>query len=166
MKDKDIHLNEDQILLSIVDGGEPREEVKNHLAACPLCREERAVLIGDLERLGQMAEELTPLPQKRSVLPLRKPQRFRLRLPVFAAGFAVVLLIACLWSLSFFTDPSKQTRPPFSTEVKADLSLIDDILEDSALPEYYLDIADAPYGYFDDRFLEFLVPLGEQGNSV
>ena len=164
MKDKGMHVNEDQVLLSIVDGDDLSEDMKDHLTACPLCREKRTVLMRDLERLGQMANEFTPLPRKRPVCPLWKPHRFPLRLPAFAAGFAVVLLIACLWSLSVFTDPSRQGTPPLSTEVKADLGLIDDMVEESGLPEYYLDIADA-YGYFDDGFLEFLVPLGEQGNS-
>jgi hypothetical protein len=164
MKDRGMHVDEDQILLSIVDGDDLSEDMKDHLTACPLCREKRTVLRCDLERLGEMAKEFTPLPRKGPVRPLSKPHRFPLRLPVFAAGFAVVLLIACLWGLSLFTDPSKQRMPPFSTEVKADLGLIDDIVEESAVPEYYLAIADAD-GYFDDRFLEFLVPLGEQGDS-
>jgi hypothetical protein len=164
MKDKGMHVNEDRILLSIVDGDDLSEDMKDHLTACPLCRAKRMALTCDLERLGEMAKEFTPLPRKGPVRPLWKPHRFPLRLPVFAAGFAVVLVIACLWSLSLFTHPSKQRMPPVSTEVKADLSLIDDIVEGSDVPEYYLDIADT-YGYFDDRFLEFLVPLGEQGDS-
>ena len=93
--------------------------------------------MSELERLGQMADDFTPLPQRKPVLPLQKSHRFNFRRPVFAGGLAVVLLIAFLWSQALFTEPPKQMTAQLSTEMKVGLDLIDDILEASVLSEYY-----------------------------
>ncbi len=166
MKDKTPHLSEDQILLSIVDENDLSDHMKSHLLSCSVCQDRKAVFISDLECLGRMAKDFTPLPRKTPVPSLRKSPRFGFRLPVFAAGLAVVMIIAFLWSRAYFTDPSKQMSAQLWTEAKVDLYLIDDILEESALPEYYLDIAVASYSYLDDEFLEFIVPVEEPDDSV
>lgn len=165
MKDKSIHLNEDQILLSLVDVNDLSGDRKSHLLACSVCQERKAALMSELEHLGEMARAFVPLPQQKPALVIRESRHPGFRLPVFAAGFAVVLVIACLLSLVLFTDSSKQMTARLSTEMEADLYLVDDILEESALPEYYLDMAVASYSYFDDEFLEFVVPLEEEFNS-
>jgi len=166
MKDKSMHLNEDQILLSLADVNDLSEDIKSHLLACPVCQEKKTALMSELEHLGEMAKDFTPLPQQKPVVLFRESRHFSFRLPVFAAGIAVVLVIACLLSLVLFTDSSKQMTARLSTEIEADLYLLDEILEESSLPEYYLDIAVASYSYFDDEFLEFVTPLEEQFNSV
>ena len=166
MKEKGTHLNEDQILLSLVDERDLSGDMKSHLLACSVCQDKKGVLMSELERMGQMANDFTPLPQKKPVLPFQKSHRFNFRLPVFAGGLAVVLLIAFLWSQALFTEPPKQMAAQLLTEMEVGLDLIDDILEASALPEYYLDMAVASNGYLDDEFLELLVPLGELDNSV
>ena len=166
MKDKNIHLNEDQILLSLVEEHDLSEETRSHLLACLLCQEERTALMSELEHLGEMAKDFSPMPQNKPVLPFRESGHFIFNRPVLSAGFAVVLIIACLWSLTLFIDSSKQMTPGLSTDMKVDLYLMDDILEESALPEYYLDIGVASYTYFDEEFMDFVVPQGEGFNSV
>ncbi len=166
MKDKNPHLSEDQILLSLVDENDLSDHMKNHLLSCSVCQDKKGILEFDLERLGRMAKDFTPLPRKKPVLSLRKSHRFGFRLPLFEAVLAVFLIIDFLWSQAYFTDPSKQMGAQLWTEAKVGLYLIDDILEESALPEYYLDIAVASYSYLDDEFLEFIVPVEEPDNSV
>ena len=166
MEDKRMHLNEDQILLSLVDEMDLSEHTKSHLQVCPVCQEKKTALMSELERMGEMAKHFTPLPQQKPMLPLRESWHFRFRLPIFAAGLAVILLIAFLGSMSLFTDSSKQMTSRLSTEREADLPLMDDLLEEFAMPEYYLDIAVDSSGYFDDEFLKFVVPLEEQLDSV
>jgi len=166
MKDKSMHLNEDQILLSLVDENDLSGDIKGHLLECPVCQEKKTALMSELEHLGEMAKDFTPLPQQKPVLVFREHLHFSFRLRVIGAGFAVALIIACLLSLVLFTDSSKQMTARLSTEMEADLYLMDDILEESALPEYYLDIDVASHSYFDDEFLEFVAPLEEEFNSV
>ena len=166
MKDKSMHLNEDQILLSLVDENDLSEDMKSHLLACIVCQEKKTALMSELQHLGEMAKDFAPLPQQKPVLLFREPRHLSLHLRILVAGFAVVLIIACLWSLVLFTDSSKPMTARLSTELEAHLYLMDDILKESALPEYYLDIAVASYNYFDDEFLEFVVPLEEQFDPV
>ncbi len=161
-----MHLSEDQILLSLVDETDLSEQKQSHLLACPVCQEKKTALMSELERMGEMAKHFAPLPQQKPMLPLRESWHLRFRLPIFAAGLAVILLIAFLGSMSLFTDSSKQMTARVSTEREADLPLMDDLLEESAMPEYYLDIAVDSSSYFDDEFLNFVVPLEEQFDSV
>ena len=166
MKDKSAHLNEDHILLSLVDESDLSEEKRSHLLACLACQEKKMALLFELEHLGEMAKGFTPLPQKRPALPFRESRRFIFHRPVFAVGFGVVLVIAGLWSLILFTDSSKQMTPRLSADMEVDLYLTDDILGESALPEYYRDIAVPTSSYFDEEFLDFVAPLGEEFSSV
>jgi hypothetical protein len=166
MKEKDVHLNEDQILLSLVDEKDLSGKRHSHLLDCAVCQKKRMSLMSDLERLGEMARDFAPLPEKKLVRPLREPRHFSFRLPAFAAGLASVVLIASLWSLTFFTDSSKQMTAQLSMETEISLDLVDDILGESILPQYYLDISAASYSYFDDEFLEFLVPTEMPFNSI
>ncbi len=78
----------------------------------------------------------------------------------------MILIIMCLISFQLFTDSSKQITTRLAMETEEDLYLLEDILEESALPEYYLDIAVTFNSYFDDEFLEFITPMEEESNSV
>jgi len=169
MKDKDIHLNEDQILVSLVGEEDLSVEKRRHLLDCDVCQAKRMTLMSELERLGEMARDFAPLPEKKVVIPLREPRHFSFRLPAFAAGLALIVLIASVWSLMFFADSSKQMSQmtaQLSRGTEISLDLVDDILGESILPQYYLDIFAASYSYFDDEFLEFLVPVEVPSNSV
>ncbi len=166
MKDKSIHLSEDQILLSLVDENDLSEDTKSHFLACPACRRKKATFVLELDRLGEKAKDFTPDLKQNSVLFSRKPRHFFPRIPIFAAGFALVLIIVLALSLVLFTDSSKQITTRLAMETEEDLYLLEDILKESALPEYYLDIAVTFNSYFDDEFLEFIIPMEEESNSV
>jgi len=166
MENKSMHLNEDQILVSLVDENDLPEDLKSHLQACPICQEKKITLISELENLGKTAKAFTPLPRQKPVLFLQKSRYYIFRRPVFTAGFSMILIIMCLISFQLFTDSSKQITTRLAMETEEDLYLLEDILEESALPVYYLDIAVTFNSYFDDEFLEFITPMEEESNSV
>ena len=166
MKDKSMHLNEDHILVSLVDENDLPEDIKSHLQACSICQEKKITLISELENLGKTAKAFTPLPRQKPVLFLQKSRYYIFRRPVFTAGFSIILIIMCLISFQLFTNSSKQITTRLAMETEEDLYLLEDILEESALPEYYLDIAVTFNSYFDDEFLEFITPMEEESNSV
>ena len=166
MKERGNHLTEEQILISLVDDNDLAEDARSHLLACPLCKDKKTAIMSELERLGEMAKKFAPSPRKKITLPLRPSRRIGLRLPAFAAGLAMVLLIVILWGPSFLTDSSKQRRAQFPFESNSGLHLVEDILGESALSNSYSDIAVSSYSYFDEEFLEFVVPLRNQGDSV
>lgn len=166
MKEKDIHLNEDQVLLSLVDQGDLSEEMRNHLGDCKTCRDKRASLLLELESLGKMAGGFTPEPLKRPALPGRKPGRKRFHVPVFATGLASAALVVFLCGIVFFSGPTEQIKTGLSMNSEIRLHMMEDILEESALSGHYLDITQTSHSYFDDEFLEFMIPLEESSNAL
>jgi len=166
MKDRIGHLNEGQIIDAVIDERGLKERQRRHLEMCPLCREEKAALTAELERLGQMAANFTPAPQKRPFIPARESRPFTFRRMALATGFAAALLVALIWGPAFLSDPRIQEVAEFSGEEEMDLFLVEDILAESALPENYLDMAASSQSYFDEEFMELLIPSGEYNDSV
>ena len=181
---KEEHLNEDQIIMSVVDEDDLPESVKSHLKACPLCQEQRRGLMSQLDKMGGMAKDLAPQP-KAGPLAYPKPwgpkpwdagawQRVFSRWPVFASALACFLIIAGIWGLMLLQGPEgkpqvRQVNIASDSSVEqrvAEMVFIEDLLEESALPDYYLDIAVASPEDFDDEFLEFVVPVEETDDSA
>ncbi|MES0350366.1 MAG: hypothetical protein ABUK19_06570, partial [Desulfobacteria bacterium] len=67
--DKDLHLDEDQLLWAVVEENELPLPLQEHLSACPQCRANKERFEGDLARLGQMAERFAPSPKGPVSLP-------------------------------------------------------------------------------------------------
>jgi len=166
MKDKTIHLSEDQLLFSLVDENDLSQDIKSHLWACPSCRQKKTAFELELDRLGERAKAFTPDPKQEPALLLQKSRAFFSRPAIFAAGFALVLIIVLASIIVRFTDSSKQMTARLSSEKEAYLYLVDEIVEEPNLPDLYLDIIAASNNYFDDEFVEFVVPLEDQANSV
>jgi len=166
MKDKKIHLNEDQILLSLIDENDLPKEMRSHLENCNACQDKRASLLSELECLGKMAGEFTPEPRQRPILPVRESGRKRYHFPVFATGLASAVLVVFLCSIIFFSGPSEQMNTDLSVKSEVRLHLMEEILEEPALSGPYLDITQTAYSYFDDEFLEFVIPEEEEFDSV
>lgn len=166
MKDKKIHLNEDQILLSLIDENDLPEEMRSHLENCNACQDKRESLLSELECLGKMAGEFTPEPRKRPILPVRESGRKRYHFPAFATGLASAVLVAFLCNVVLFSDSPEQMKADLSVESEVRLHLMEEILEEPALSGPYLDITQTAYSYFDDEFLEFVVPEEEESNPL
>ena len=166
MKGSEIHLNEDKILLSLVDKNDLSEEMRNHLEDCKACRDKRASLLSELECLGKMAGEFTPEPRKRPILQVQETRRKRFHFPVFATGLASAVLVVFLCSVTLLSDSPEQMKTGLSVNSGVRLHMMEDILEEPVLSGHYLDITQTSSNYFDDEFLEFVIPVGEEFDSV
>ncbi len=175
MKPKEFHLNEDQILCSVVDEKDLTVNMQYHLSACPVCHQKKQQFGQELGRLGLMAKAFAPLPREKVRL-LEKPGFFEkfgfypIKKAAFAAGFAVVLIMAGItWQLGTFTDSQEKMMTHLVWEMEDDQQLMVEIreLEEYELPDFYLDIYGGSHGYFDEEFLNFVAPLEEnQGSPV
>lgn len=167
MKETRAHLNEEQIVLSLVDENDLPEAMRRHLKECLTCRNRRKSLAAELDHLGKMASELAPVPQRKPVVSSRKSRRFSFRFPVFASAVAVLVLAVFLFRVVLFTDSSRQhIDANLATQADVRLYLVGELLAESPLPECYRDITLGSYSYFDDDFLEFVAPLEEHIDSV
>ncbi len=61
---KDLHLEEDQLLKAVVDETDLSQSQRDHLLICRQCREGREKIEEDLTRLGQMTERFSPSPKR------------------------------------------------------------------------------------------------------
>ena len=165
MKNKNIHLKEDRILLCLVEENDLTEETRKHLEECPVCQEKRTSLLAELQIVGEMADEFTPAPKKKPDLPVEQPGRQRFRLPILGTGFATALLVAILVSMHLFSNSSSQLQTDLTLEREVRMGLFEEILVESALSEQYLDMTPSSYSFLDDEFLEFVVPLEEPSGS-
>lgn len=175
------HLNEEQIIVSVVDEDDLPGSFKSHLEACPLCQEERRVLMSQLEQMAATAKELAPRP-KAGPITYRKswgprswdPKGWRkifFRWPVFVSGLACFIIIAGIWALMLLQGPGGKPQVNVVSgspgeQMTTGMVFVEDLLEESVLPEYYLDIAVSSSEDFDDEFLEFVVPLEETDDSA
>jgi len=165
---KNLHLNEDQVIRSVVDENDLPATVRNHLSTCLVCLGEKKQIEQELSTLGRMAREFAPLPRREVRLPFYKPRSLWSRRPVFAVGFAAVLLIAGIWRYALVTTSQEKMMSQIMWETKKDEQLMAEIyaLEEYAPVDVYPDIfAESDVGYFDD-FLRFVSPLEVNQNSV
>jgi hypothetical protein len=166
MKNKSIHLSQDQILLSLVDDNDLSEDIKIHLLGCPACRRKKMAFVLELDRLGEKAKYFAPDVKQNPAFLFQKAQYSFIRRPIYAVGLALVLITVLSLSILLFTDSSKQMTTQLSTEKENYLYLLDEILEEPYLPDPYLDITVASNSYFDDEFVEFIVPMEDPVNSI
>ena len=160
-KQRDTHLQDEQLVLAIVDEKELADEVKDHLQECKVCQEKVAHFAGGLELLGQRAELSVPPLARNMRLPQEaKPAaRFRLGWVSFAGGAALAGL------LLFFYFIGMNARTP-------DLAMVqdqDNLFEDENFMQEISDIVDSPFPEdiyeitgdavdSEDDFLQFVVP--------
>jgi len=166
MKNQEIHLNEDQMIRAVVDENDLTTPERNHLSRCSVCQKEKQEFEQALTRLGDISKELVPLPRRRFI-PAVQGSRSSLRWrPAMAAGFIVVLLMIAIWWTWLFTRFQENGSLQLTQKVESDQQFMAGItfIEDDALPDRYLDIIgssnDDDYDvYYDDEFLEFILPL-------
>lgn len=167
MNSKNLHLNEDQVIRSVVAENDLPATVRNHLSTCLVCQGKKQQIEQELSTLGRMAREFAPLPRREVRLPLYKPRSLWSWRPVFVAGFAAVLLIAGIWYALVATSQEKMMSQ-IMWETKQDEQLMAEIyaLEEYAPVDVYPDVsAEFDAGYFDE-FLRFVSPLEANQNSV
>ncbi|NVM22244.1 MAG: hypothetical protein HWN68_10755 [Desulfobacterales bacterium] len=168
MNSKNLHLNEDQVIRSVVDENDLTATVGSHLSTCLVCQGKKQQIEQQLSTLGRMARELAPLPRREVRLPFDKPRSLWSWRPVFVAGFAAVLLIAGICWYALVTTSQEKMMSQIMRETKKDEQLMAEIyaLEEYAPVDLYPDIsAESDVGYFDE-FLRFVSPLEANQNAV
>ncbi len=168
MNSKNLHLNEDQVIRSVVDENDLPATVRNHLSTCLVCQGKKQQIEQELSTLGGMASQFAPLPRREVRLPVYKPRSLWSWRPVFAVGFAAVLLIAGIWWYALVTTSQEKMMSQIMWETKQDEQLMAEIyaLEEYAPVDVYPDVsAESDAGYFDE-FLRFVSPLEVNQNAV
>jgi hypothetical protein len=162
--DKDLHLNEDQLVKAVVEEDGLPLPLREHLLTCPECRANKQVFEQDLARLGQMAERASPSPRRKVSLPVEESRHstgwwwgWRASLGATAAAALVIILV---WGVPILRNTSigngdmldreMQEAEQFMTEI--------DLLVENALPPVYSDISVESNTGLDEEFIEFMVP--------
>lgn len=163
--DNEIHLDESQLLRSIVDEAELPTSVREHLSACHRCRAGKERIEKSLMQLASMAVRFTPAaPERTCWNPERVSRRWRLQWDwrfVRAGGLAVaaVCLLVLGSSLYFGTFPER-AMVMLDQESANDAGLVADVnkLSENALPRLCLEICEESDGGLRDDFIEFVAP--------
>ena len=163
---KDLHLEEDQLLKAVVDETDLSQSQRDHLLICRQCREGREKIEEDLTRLGQMTERFSPSPKRKVTLPAEKPQRsfwwsWQTKTALGAAVAAIFIGVVGIPNLFENTQGTRENTytqemleaEEFMTEVS--------MLSENALPQEYLDITGETDEEPDEGFMEFMSPMIE-----
>ena len=139
--------------------------VRAHLSMCSECRDKRDALTQDLMRLGQTAERMAPLPQRKVTIftedagsPKWWPWGLRRGFIVTMAAVVVVMVFS-LSILLIRTSENRMAR--LQQEIWEDQILMTEIrsLEDNALPPFVWDVSAESNLAFDEDFMRFVVPV-------
>ncbi len=161
------HLNEDHLFRAVIAETELSAELRAHLATCPQCRGSKERFEKNLSQLGQMAKELSPIPQNKIVLPVEKNLGFskpfiNWKLMTSMAAAAAMAFLLLLWSPRLNLTHSPTLPLTARATWEADPVMIEiDALSINALPSIYMDISGESYLGLEDEFIEFVVPSTE-----
>lgn len=156
------HLNEDRIIKAIVDRAQLLPSEKDHLSACPECRNALEDFERDLNLIGQRAEKFVPLPKKRSVVYDKAGKGFIFGWRTSLAGAAIVLfLVVSIYSDSMkllFNKTEIADSELYSEEIF--MSEVNNLVE-NPLPAKYLFVSDEEDTDYEEDFIDFVVPSSE-----
>lgn len=159
--DRERHLAEERISISLVDGGWLTQEEKDHLDTCPECAGRRDRLLSSLAALSQTARRHTPAPPRRVVLPAEAPLNPMAWLMRWSMGLAFALagvLIVAVYIMGQFH--GRGPGFPDAAEADRDALLLAQVrsLEDDPLPRAYKYIIPEVDLRLDEEFFDFLIP--------
>lgn len=173
MRNQDIHLNEDQIIRATVDENDLTTSEQSHLSKCSICQKGKQEFVQVLNRMGDMSQELVPSPQRKFTLTSQKSRSSFRWQPALATGFAIFVLMMVIWWTSPFTRFQENGSVQIVQKMESDQQFVAEITftEKDALPDRYLyiigdyndddydDYNDYDDDYYDDEFLEFVLPM-------
>ncbi len=158
-----IHLNETQLLQAVTDEAELHNNMRDHLADCPLCRADKQQLEQDLKRLGQLAGHFTPSPLRKIHLPTKESSSLIHWAwnwsPVLRMAISAAIIIMVMWP-GVIKYSSKEGDQMMSSEIWHTDQLMEEValLTENALPEVYQAISGEHYSGIDEEFIQFVVP--------
>jgi hypothetical protein len=170
MNDHDFdHLDERQIVMSVVDEASLTAEAAEHLRSCAHCLAARRALERKLSSFGDLARQMAPSPRRPVAVELpqkeKHPGWFHGGRPlrVAAAGMAVVAVL--ILGTLITRHSQEQLMAQLTREILEDERLMSEIarLEEDALPDI---VPGDRNGYgreedSDEEFMDFLVPASD-----
>ena len=160
-----MHLNQDQILRAAIDPSDLSPGLQAHFAVCAKCQKGKDELEKTLERLGKAAMDHTPMSERPLAFPSKTvrpsfPPVYRRRL---AMSTVLAGLIAALFIWGFDPEPSNPVRTadnkPMDVLLSDELVTEISMMLDNIIPPTYQEIAAESELYFDDSFVEFVMPI-------
>jgi hypothetical protein len=168
--DNTSHLDEAQVLISLVDAADLPAAARAHLATCPTCQAGQQRHADRLQRLAELARESVPAPSRRVALPWDRQSSDGRKSylgwslawkPAFALA-AVALVMTML--VSFWGKSGQERRlSGLDQERREDQALITEVqrLETDALPSLYAAIAGDDDLDDDEDLWDWMVPGSE-----
>jgi len=161
------HLDEDQLIQSVVDAADSPESVQAHLAECGQCTAGRNSFELEMTKLSQKAEQFVPKPQRRIILPVQKSKNPFRNLwdwrNLVAAAVTVTAVFILVWGTNLVRNLSEPGVENSRAEMIEAERLMTEVntLVDNALPSFYLVISGENKADYDDEFYQFLIPTVE-----
>jgi len=168
MRNGNRHLDEDQLVGALVDVGDLPKGPREHLSACPQCRDALGELEARLDCLSRMSQRMTPSPSTTMGFPAQEaPGRsawsFCAWQPVAGAAFAAVLVIAVLWGAGLFqVGPDGRGHPAIHEEADPLIAEIN-FLAENPLPPLYLDLLGERDADVSEDLIRLLMPSEDEG---
>ena len=166
--DSELHLDETQIIQAIVDVADLPAGVREHLAECSYCLENKQSFAQELTNLGQLAEHHAPKPQRRIKLPVAETKQtfwssFSWR-NVVAATATAAAVILIVWGTIVIRNLSQPGTQSLAAEMLEAERLMTEVntLVDNALPSFYLELSGEKSRDNIEEFYQFLIPSVEK----
>ena len=162
------HLDNEQLIQSLVDVSDLPDSVQSHLAECGQCLAGKNSFEIEMTTLGQKAEHFAPQPQRRIILPAPKSKNpFRNLLDwhnLVAAAATVAAVFILVWGTNLVRDLSEPGTENLTADMVESERLMTEVntLIDNALPPFYLVLSGENNAGYDDDFYQFLIPTIEE----
>jgi hypothetical protein len=169
MKSGDVqHLDDEQLIQSVVDASDLPGSVQAHLAECGQCLAGKNSFELEMTTLSQKAEQFAPQPQRRIMLPAQKSKNpFRNLLDwhnLAAAAATVAAVFILVWGTNLVRNLSEPGTENLTADMVESERLMTEVktLVDNALPPFYLVLSGENNAGYDDDFYQFLIPTIEE----
>lgn len=159
-KNNGSHLNEEQIYKAIIDESQLLPSESEHLSDCPECRTAVESFQNDLKLIGQTAERFVPLPKRRKILYEKTGKNSLFGWGTsFAAAITILFFVITMHSDSMKLIFDNKTDNTNSALYSEDILMtqVNNLIE-NPLPAKYLFISDEDNTYYDEDFIDFVVP--------
>lgn len=168
--EKEIHLEENQIIQAIVDITDLPSFLQEHLLSCAECHRKKSAFEQEIEELGQTAAAYVPITKHRISLVLENKAHqgrwfARWRIPL---GLATTVLFSLflIWGSNLTKlFPAKQENQFFMERQKTEALIMEvNVLAENALPQVYMELSTEieKESDFENLFIEYIIPLTEE----